>query len=88
VVTVPHPTSGTEPIAVIDSFANANVEQVKQHIRVTLGEYYAVREIICLKQLGLVRFPVNATHKIVKSEVQDAVLEYLKRIPMRESHED
>lgn len=76
---VPHPVSSTQPIAVVDSFVNASAEQVKQHVRVALGKDFALGEVVCLKQLELVGFPVNATHKIIKSEVQDAVLRYLTR---------
>ncbi|KAF2691139.1 putative amp dependent CoA ligase [Lentithecium fluviatile CBS 122367] len=80
VVAAPHPVIGAEPFAVVDSFANASAEQIKEHIRAVLGRDYALGGVACLKQLGLVEFPVNATHKIIKSEVQEAVLKHLKRI--------
>lgn len=76
----PHPVLAAEPFAVVESFSNATAEQIKQHIREILGRDYTLGGVACLKQLGLVEFPVNATHKIIKSEVQEAVLKHLKRI--------
>jgi 4-coumarate--CoA ligase len=79
VVPVPHAVLGAEPYAVVDSFENSSAEQVKEHIRAELGKDYALGEVVSLKQLGFKEFPVNATHKIIKSDVQDAVLKYLRR---------
>lgn len=76
-VAVPHPVLGAEPFAVIDSFANFDAYQVKQHVRETLGKDYALGDAVCLKQLNLAEFPVNGTHKIIKTEVRNAVLKYL-----------
>ncbi|KAJ6279554.1 hypothetical protein J3E71DRAFT_363972 [Bipolaris maydis] len=78
VVPVPHPVLGAQPIAVVESFTNVSVEQVKQHVCTAIGDEYALGGVVCLKQLGLARFPVNATHKIIKSELQEAVLKYWK----------
>lgn len=75
---VPHPVLGAQPIAVVESFTNVSVEQVKQHVCTAIGDEYALGGVVCLKQLGLARFPVNATHKIIKSELQEAVLKYWK----------
>lgn len=75
-VPVPHSVLGAEPIAVVDSFTNTSAEQVKQHVRIALGKDYALGGVVCLKQLGFDDFPVNATHKIIKSELQEAVLKY------------
>ncbi|KAJ6199395.1 hypothetical protein J3E72DRAFT_185724 [Bipolaris maydis] len=69
---------GAQPIAVVESFTNVSVEQVKQHVCTAIGDEYALGGVVCLKQLGLARFPVNATHKIIKSELQEAVLKYWK----------
>ena len=69
---------GAEPIAVVESFTNINITNVKQHVKITLGEDYTLGGVVCLKQLGFVDFPVNATHKIIKSELQEAVLRYWK----------
>jgi 4-coumarate--CoA ligase len=80
VVAAPHPLLGAEPFAVVASLENTSAEQIKQHIWTVMGKGYPLGGVVCLKQLGLVDFPVNATHKIIKSEVQEAVLRYLRRI--------
>ncbi|KAF2844834.1 putative amp dependent CoA ligase [Plenodomus tracheiphilus IPT5] len=82
VVPVPHSVLGAEPMAVIDSFAKTSAEQIKQHVNTALGKDYALRGVVCLKQLGFVDFPVNATHKIIKSELQEAVLKYCNQTPI------
>jgi len=79
VVAVPHAEAIAEPIAVIESFSTADAAQVQQHVLDALGQDYALGDVLCLKQLGLVDFPVNATHKIMRSDVQDAVLKYMNR---------
>lgn len=76
---MPHSVFFVEPIAVVDSFANASAEEVKQHVRKALGEDYALGGVVCLKQVGFVDFPVNATHKIIRSEVQEAVVRYWRQ---------
>lgn len=75
----PHHVLGSEPFAVVSSFEGTSAEQIKKHIQVILGRDYTLGGVVCLKQLGLVEFPVNATHKIIKSEVQKAVVKHLER---------
>jgi hypothetical protein len=42
------------------------------------GHEYALGGVASLKQIGLAEYPVNATHKILKLRVQEAVLEFLR----------
>lgn len=81
VVPIPHPILGAEPFAVLSSYNGKTETMVKDHVRVALGRDYALGGLASLKQLGLVDFPLNPTHKIIKSEIQTAVMRQLKIIP-------
>lgn len=80
VVPAPHHVLGAEPFAVLDSYNGKGEAQIKDHVRAALGRDYALGGLASLKQLGLVEFPVNLTHKVIKSEVQTAVVKHLERI--------
>lgn len=64
----------------VSSYNGKTQTQIKNHVRDVLGKDYALGGVASLKQLGLIEFPLNATHKIIKSRVQIALAEYLKRI--------
>jgi hypothetical protein len=80
VVPAPHHVLGAEPYAVKSSYNGKTEAQIKDHVRAVFGRDYALGGLASLKQLGLVEFPLNPTHKIIKSEVQIAVMKHLKRI--------
>lgn len=80
VVAVPHPLLGHEPFAVLSTFNDKNENDIKDHVCRMFGPEYALAGLSSLKQIGLQEFPVNATHKIVKFEVQMAVEQHLKKI--------
>lgn len=75
-----HHVLGAEPFAVLSSYNGKTEAQIKDHVRAVLGRDYALGGLALLKQLGAVDFPLNATHKIIKSEVQTAAIQYLQRI--------
>lgn len=52
---------------------------MKESVRTALGRDYALGGLASLEQLGLLEFPVNQTHKIIKSEVTRVVETYSKR---------
>ena len=76
-VAIPHHVLGDEPFAVLGSLNGKTEAQVKSHVRAVFGKDYALRGLATLNQLGLVEFPLNPTRKIMKSEVQKAVINYL-----------
>jgi hypothetical protein len=80
VVPAPHHVLGAEPFAVLNSYNGKTKAQIKDHVRAVFGRDYALGGLASLKQLGLVEFPLNPTRKIIKSEVQTAVVKHLKRI--------
>ena len=77
---IPHPTLGHEPFAVLAHFNDKHEDDIRDHVVRTLGKDYALKGLVPLKQIGLHDFPVNASHKIVKFEVQQAVLDHLNRV--------
>lgn len=64
----------------LSSFNGRTEAQIKEHVRAAFDKDYALGGLASLKQIGLVDFPFNSTHKIMKSEVEAAVSEHLKRI--------
>jgi hypothetical protein len=47
---------------------------VKSHVLQMFGQDYALRGVSSLEQIGLYEFPVNAAHKIIKFQVETAVM--------------
>lgn len=80
VVPVTHHVLGAEPFAVLTSYNDKTEGQIKDLVRAVFGRDYGLGGLASLKQLGLVEFPLNPTHKIIKSEVQTAVVKHLERI--------
>ncbi|KAK9418018.1 putative AMP-dependent synthetase/ligase domain-containing protein [Seiridium unicorne] len=78
VVAAPHPTFGAEPFAVLSSYNSKTDAEIKEHVRTALGEHYTLGGVVSLKKLGLEAFPINATHKIVKTKLQADLLRYLQ----------
>ncbi|KAI0145389.1 acetyl-CoA synthetase-like protein [Xylariaceae sp. FL1272] len=74
VVAVPSPTTGYEPFAVLGELQRATESQVREQVVRTLGASYALAGIATLQQLGLAAYPVSATHKVLKGEVQKCVM--------------
>ncbi|RYP41572.1 hypothetical protein DL767_000914 [Monosporascus sp. MG133] len=79
VVAVPDSSLGHEPFAVLSSLNGFTKEQIGSHVTRMLGTEYRLRGVVSLKQIGLLAFPVNATHKVVKFKVQKAVMELIKQ---------
>ncbi|KAL1868129.1 hypothetical protein Daus18300_006111 [Diaporthe australafricana] len=73
VVAVSHPEHGYEPFAVLRSLEGFTADQIVRHVKRCLGEEYSLFGVASLTQVGLTEFPVNATHKVIKAEVEMAV---------------
>ena len=63
---IPHPELGQEPYVVAETFNSRTSDQVKQHVIDVFGETSALGGAITLEELGMSKFPVNATGKIMK----------------------
>lgn len=57
----------------VRSLEGIAAEDIVQHVKQCLGKEYTLSGVASLAQVGLKDFPVNATHKIVKAEVEKAV---------------
>ncbi|KAL8747708.1 MAG: hypothetical protein Q9190_000449 [Brigantiaea leucoxantha] len=79
VIPIAHHVIAHEPYAVLSGYGGKSEDEIKRHVRTIFGRDHALGGVASLQQLGLDGFPVNPTHKIVKSEVQAAVLKYLGR---------
>lgn len=77
-VSILHQVLGTEPFAVIGAYNGKTEEQIKIHVRSALGRDYALGGLVSLEQLGLLEFPVNQTHKVMKDEIMRAVDVFLR----------
>lgn len=79
VVSVPHPTMGQEPVAVVAYLDSVRrKEDVQSHVVQTFGRDYSLRAVVSLQEIGMDRFPVNSTHKVVKQVVEQAVRKNLQ----------
>ncbi|KAM7212988.1 hypothetical protein V8F06_011642 [Rhypophila decipiens] len=66
---------GEKPYAVLKEWPHGiSKDEIVKHVGETLGEKHSITHVVSLRHVGLDRFPVNATHKIVKLEVQKALL--------------
>lgn len=63
----------------VRSLEGVTAEDIIQHVKGCLGKEYTLSGVASLAQVGLKEFPVNATHKIIKAEVEKAVRELLDR---------
>lgn len=68
-----HPLLGQIPFAVLSSLNGKTDEEIKSHLSRTFGKDYALGGLCTLDEVGLSEFTVNATHKIIRSEVENAV---------------
>lgn len=77
--TIVVPAGSAGPFLVINSYVGKSDVEIKDHVRAALGPDYVPGGVASLEQLGLADFPVNKTRKIIRSEVQQAVLNLLKK---------
>lgn len=75
---MPHKVLGSEPYAVVRSLGDRRPDDINQLVRRTFGGHYTLGGVLSLTDIGLDKFPVNATYKIMKTEVQRAVVHYVE----------
>lgn len=78
IVAVPSPGLGQQPFAVLSGLNGFTEDQIRGHVVSVFGDSYALGGVACLDQLGLLEYPVNATHKILKASVQRVVVDFVK----------
>ncbi|KAI1267866.1 acetyl-CoA synthetase-like protein [Xylariaceae sp. FL1019] len=74
VVAVPSLITGDEPFAVLGELQGHCESKIREQVVKILGASYALGGIATLQQLGLAAYPVSATYKVLKGEVQKCVL--------------
>ncbi|GKZ22355.1 putative NRPS-like protein biosynthetic cluster [Aspergillus brasiliensis] len=74
---VAYPAIDPRPIAVLSGMTDRAEDQIRAHVVDILGQDCLLDRVLSLQQIGLSAFPVNATHKVVRAEVQQAVAKYL-----------
>ncbi|KAK5701096.1 hypothetical protein LTR17_022893 [Elasticomyces elasticus] len=77
VIAIPSPTLGQEPFAVLQRYNGRCEAEIKQCIIDVFGKDYQLAGAASLEQLGLDAFPLTATSKVVKFELQKVVQAYL-----------
>lgn len=78
VVPVPSTELGHEPVAVVSSLDGRPKVEVSAHIEGTFGQAYVLGNVLELNEVGLADWPINASGKMMRTEVQQAVLNHLK----------
>lgn len=76
VIAWPHPVLGQEPLVVVKALNGTTEEDIKQRVLEMFGKDYAVGPVITLEQLGKEEFPLNATMKVMKTELLKLVKDY------------
>ena len=79
VLPVPHPELGQEPFAVVRERNGKTDEGIKHRVVETFGSDYALAGVASLDELGLTDFPLNATAKIQKFDLQERVVELIRK---------
>lgn len=87
VVPVPHHVLGAEPFVVLSAYGDKTAAQIKDYVRSVFGRDYSLGGVTSLKQLGVADFPLNPTRKVIKSEVQTAVMKHLKMMSRKANQE-
>jgi 4-coumarate--CoA ligase len=77
VVPVAHSTLGNLPFAVVRRLNGKTKGEIQAYVVQALGSDYALRDVCTLKDIGLDRFPLNATYKVIKPDIEVAVARHL-----------
>ncbi|KAK5092222.1 hypothetical protein LTR70_001970 [Exophiala xenobiotica] len=78
VLAVPHETLGQEPFAITRDLNGKTNGDVHRQVLDIFGRNYALVGVAMLGELGMADFPLNATGKIMKLEMVEPVMRYLK----------
>ena len=79
VIPMPHPELGQEPFVVVRGRGGKLDAEIKHQVVDAFGKDYALAGVASLDELGLEDFPLNATAKIQKFELQERVVELMRK---------
>ncbi|PIA99677.1 4-coumarate--CoA ligase 3 [Cercospora beticola] len=74
VVAIPHTVHGNRPVAIVANMGTHSPSAAIDHVQQVLGPVYTPDHLLCLHDLELMKFPLNATGKVVRTTIQEAVL--------------
>lgn len=77
VVALPHEQLGQEAFAVVKSLNGKSKDDVRKQVEDLFGKDYVLCGFATLEELGLQEFPLNATGKIVKRELEGLIATFL-----------
>ncbi|KAH0372010.1 acetyl-CoA synthetase-like protein, partial [Aureobasidium melanogenum] len=76
---LPNPKLGEEAVAVVSDMAGTTRERLQDLAVEHLGPDYPISKVFTLQELGMQKFPVNVTGKVMKIELRKAVEDLLSR---------
>jgi 4-coumarate--CoA ligase len=69
----PHPEMGEAPLMIVEDLNGNTVDEVKEEVLKKFGGEYALEYVVTFKQLGMQKWPINTTGKILKTELRSKV---------------
>lgn len=76
----PNSKLGEEAVAVVSDMAGTTRERLQDLAVEHLGPDYPISRVFTLQELGMQRFPVNVTGKVMKIELRKAVEDLMSRV--------
>ncbi|KAK6002595.1 hypothetical protein QM012_001345 [Aureobasidium pullulans] len=76
---LPNPKFGEEAVAVVADMAGTTRERLQNLTVEHLGPDYPISKVFTLQEVGMQRFPVNVTGKVMKIDLRKAVEDLLSR---------
>ncbi|KAH0316761.1 acetyl-CoA synthetase-like protein, partial [Aureobasidium melanogenum] len=76
---LPNPKLGEEAVAVVSDMTGTTRERLQDLAVEHLGPDYPISKVFTLQELGMQKFPVNVTGKVMKIELRKAVEDLLSR---------
>ena len=60
-----------------NTLENHTREEIAREVVARFGEDYAIGGVLTLEELGFTEYPINASGKIVKRELQEAAVDHV-----------
>ncbi|KAI4731851.1 acetyl-CoA synthetase-like protein [Aureobasidium sp. EXF-10728] len=74
---LPNPKLGEEAVAVVADMTGTTSQRLQDLVVEHLGPDYPISKVFTLKELGMQKFPINVTGKVMKIELRKAVEDML-----------
>lgn len=75
---MPHAVYGEEPFVVVRDSDAGILDSIAARVKSGLGEGYTLRGVATLGELGFGDFPKNPSGKIVKLQLRDAAVSFMR----------